>query len=166
VFDRTSVIIAFSYFVIQAVLVSRWLNPIAWLVTEILKEISVLISTIWPSPFSGILKANLALIRYCVHIPTYCMCNYQLVCLFMWQFQLPIFPLLQCLICYISIFIVVHNRNAVKAVLPHLFPFRAVQFIQLVNLRVSRDTLKLELYSYYLCKCTFHSAETGWKEGT
>jgi hypothetical protein len=65
------------------------------------------------------------------------------------------------LICFVRIFTVVHSRNVVKPALPRLVPFRAVQHIQLVNLRVSRDTMKIELDSYHLCKCTFQSAETG-----
>jgi len=37
--------------------------------------------------------------------------------------------------------------------------------MQLVNLRVSHDTMKMELDSYR-CKCTLQSAETGWKSRT
>ena len=69
------------------------------------------------------------------------------------------------LMYFVSIFIVVHNRKTVKPTLPRLVPFRAVQHIQLVNLRVSRDTMQIELDSYH-CKCTFQSTEIGWKART
>jgi len=67
---------------------------------------------------------------------------------------------------FLIIFTVAHSRNVVKPTLPLLVPLRALQLIQLVNLRVSRNTMKIELDSYHLCKCVFQSAETGWKART
>jgi hypothetical protein len=42
-----------------------------------------------------------------------------------------------------------------------LVPIKAAQLIQVVNLRKSYGTMKIELCNYWLCKCTVQSAKTG-----
>jgi hypothetical protein len=164
-FNKTSVIINLPYFELQALLVSCWLNPTACtsIITETLEEKLLLININRQCPVSGKSKAQVGPYRL-VCSRTYVQlsaCMYVYVTFSDAQFSsVAILPA-----CFVSLlYFTIEMQWRLFWLL--LFPFRAVQFLQLVNLRVSRDTMKIELDSYHLCKCTFQSAETDCKART